>query len=389
MRSLRLIGWLAPLCAPGCAEPPPISDPVLVVPSDGLPPEAAPMRANNNLDVVRHDGRVFLAFRSAASHFAGPEALMLVVSSGDERRWTFEARVALGTDVREPRFLSWNGRLFLYFAVLGAEPTAFEPQGTRVIERTGPGAWTAPEDVYQPGFIPWRTKVVGGTPYLVAYVGGERIYDGDGAPLEVHWLTTDDGRSWRPVVPGRPAVLVGGASETDFVFLDDGALVAVARNEAGDASGWGSKICRAEPGAIGEWRCASDPRKYDSPLLFRRRGGVYLLARRHLSESGHYDLMLRDLPAAEQTLRYQVAYSLERKRCSLWRVDPEALTVSFVLDLPSHGDTCFPAILDEGDQAGDTAIVYNYSSPLDGGDDLTWFAAQSRPTHIYRMLLRP
>src|SRR5215471_2315342 len=43
-----------------------------VVPSDGLPPEVVAQQANNNLDVVRHsDGRVYLAWRTAPSHFAG------------------------------------------------------------------------------------------------------------------------------------------------------------------------------------------------------------------------------------------------------------------------------------------------------------------------------
>jgi hypothetical protein len=369
-------------CGGDAASLPEVSTPVAVVPSDGLPPEAAPMSANNNLDVVRHDGRVYLAFRTAATHFAGEEVAMVVVSSTDERTWAFETRLAIGTDLREPRFLSWNGRLFLYFAVLGKDPLDFEPQGFRMTERAA-GGWTAPVDVYLPGFIPWRTKVVNGTPYMIAYLGGESIYDDDPEPVEVHWLTTGDGLAWRPVVEGQAAVLRGGASETDFVILDGGAVVAVARNEAGDELGWGSKVCRAEPGALGDWRCAGDPRKYDSPLLFRRGREVWLIARRHLTDDGNYDLGLRELSHVEQTRRYQTAYSSERKRCSLWRVDPEALRVSFVVDLPSRGDTCFPGILEPD---ADPLVVYNYSTALDdSGADVPWLAAQIRRTLIYRM----
>src|SRR6186713_3257522 len=111
-----------------------------------------------------------------------------------------------------------------------------------MIERTGPAAWSAPVDVYDKGFIPWRTKVVGGVPYMIAYVGGENIYNGEPDPIFVHWLTTTDGRAWTPVVPGQPVVHTGGASETDFVILDDGTVVSILRDEQGDADGWGSKV---------------------------------------------------------------------------------------------------------------------------------------------------
>ncbi|WP_437803754.1 hypothetical protein [Sorangium sp. So ce693] len=62
-----------------------------------------------------------------------------MVSSTDQARWTVETRVALGTDVREPRLLSYGGALYLYFAVLGKDPTKFEPQGTTFAVYEGPG----------------------------------------------------------------------------------------------------------------------------------------------------------------------------------------------------------------------------------------------------------
>jgi len=385
-RLLWLVACLAAACDDDEAAVPVVSEPVAVVPSEGLPAEAAPMNANNNLDVVRHGGRVYLAFRTGASHFAGEEVAMVVVSSTDEIHWSFETRITMGHDLREPRFLSWNGRLFLYFAMLGKDPLAFEPKGFRVTELTGAG-WTSPVDCYLPGFIPWRTKVERGAPYMITYVGGENIYqEEEPEPIEVHWLTTDDGLAWRPTVAGQPVVQSGGGSETDFVLLDDGALVAVVRNEEGDALGWGSKICRAEPEALGSWHCVADPKKYDSPLLFRRGGTVWLIARRNLTEDGNYDLFMRDLTHQEQTRSYQAAYSGQRKRCSLWKIDPEALSATFVVDLPSRGDTCFPAILEPD---ANPLVIYNYSTPLDdSGADIPWLAAQIRRTMIYRTEVR-
>jgi hypothetical protein len=88
----------------------------------------------------------------------------------------------------------------------------------------------------------------------------------------------------------------------------------------------------------------------------------------------------------DQTRQYQAAYSGQRKRCSLWKIDPVALSASFVVDLPSRGDTCFPAILEPD---ADPLVVYNYSTPLDdSGADVPWLVAQLRSTWIYRAELR-
>ncbi|MCC6158367.1 MAG: hypothetical protein IT350_09975, partial [Deltaproteobacteria bacterium] len=234
-----------------------LGDPVTVVPSGGLPDEVELQDANNNLDVVRHDGRVYLAWRTAPTHFASDRVVVWIVSSEDQENWDFEARFDYDTDLRETRLLSFDGRLFLYFALLGTDPFDFEPGGMMVTERVGAGDWTEPEEFYEPdeGFIPWRTKAVDGIPYMLTYVGGGSIYDFSGDPIKVHWLTTEDGRTWTPVVPGEPVVLEGGSSETDFAILDDRTIIAVSRVEAADPMGWGSKICRAEADAPGDWQC--------------------------------------------------------------------------------------------------------------------------------------
>jgi len=360
--------------------PPTLSEPVIVVPSDGLPAGVELQNANNNLDVVAHDDRIFLAFRTAPSHFAGRRATLYVVSTADQETWEFEATFHLEKDLREPRLLSWNGRLFLYFAVLGSNPLNFEPGVMMFSERTAPGEWTEPEEFYEEGFIAWRTKTINGTPYMLAYVGGEGIYDVDPEPMRVHWLTTSDGANWEPVVPAQPVVLEGGCSETDFVFLDDGTLIAVCRNEMGDESGWGAKICRAEAETLGDWQCVGDTRKYDSPLMFRHGDEVYLIGRRNLNDSGDYDLGFDDLNTTLQHLLYELDYWIHPKRTSLWHVDPQTLEVEFVLDLPSRGDTCFPGLIELD---ADRFLVYNYTSPLDGPDTI-WVLGQLGPTQILR-----
>lgn len=393
----RALAALAALTLGGCTteesvEPTPKPQPTLgtaeqVVPFASPPAGVVTQDANNNLDVVAHDGKVFLAFRTAPTHFASDQTEMYVVSSTDEKTWQFEAKFALGTDVREPRLLSWDGQLFLYLAVLGKNPLKFEPQGVKVAKYEGPGQWSEPVDTYEDEFILWRSKVVNGTPYAVGYVGGDNIYNMTGDPITIHFLTTQNGFDLEPVVPGKPVVQTGGGSETDFVIQDDGSLIAVTRNEAGDETGWGSKICKAAAGDFGNWHCEGDKRKYDSPLVFRHGQRIFLIGRRQLANDGLYDLGMRDLDAKGQTGKYEVEYSFSPKRCSLWEVDPKTLTVSFVLDLPSMGDTCFPGLLDKGDGK---FVVYNYTSPLEAiaeGEEWKWIEGQSRPTVIYRVEL--
>ncbi len=360
-----------------------------VVPGDGLPAEAVTQPANNNLDVVRHsDGRVYLAFRTAPHHFASPDVVMHVVSSADEVTWEHETSFALGHDLREPRLLSLGDSLFLYVARLGTNRLSFEPMGTSVAEKQPDGTWTELEPLGEYGtgsFIVWRSKIERGTPYMIVYEGGENTYEVDGEPIDVHFLTTADGRSSTPVDPARPVVLSGGSGETAFTLGDDGTLFAVSRNEAGDDLGWGSKVCRAPAGDIASWTCVGDPKKYDSPIMFWYDGEAYLIGRRNVTDTGNYDLMTGRGDHANQTFENQLAYISAPKRCSLWRYVQDEDRIAYVLDLPSRGDTCFAGIV-QGETAGEI-VVYDYSSPIDG-EDVVWNVGQNGPTNIYRHVLR-
>jgi hypothetical protein len=96
-----------------------VSDPVPVVPSPALPAGLEVSRSNNNLAIARHDGRLFLAFRTAPIHFASPNARLVVLSSPDRgRSWSLETTFATGRDLREPFLLEVGGQLRLYFVEL-------------------------------------------------------------------------------------------------------------------------------------------------------------------------------------------------------------------------------------------------------------------------------
>lgn len=356
-----------------------------VVPGPGLPEGLALGASNNNLDVVRHsDGRVYLAFRTAPHHFANPDTRIYVVSSSDEKTWRLEGSFHLGTDLREPRLLSLGDSLFLYVSRLGDDAFAFEPQGITGWERAPDGTWSGLGAIGQPFYMGWRVRRLAGRPVMLVYSGGEDIYSGHRPELRVELWKSDDGRRWWSFDADQPALYVGGGSEADFAEGDDGTLYGVIRNEAGDETGWGSKVCRAEPGAPARWSCRSDVRKFDSPFMFWHDGEAYLVARRQLHGDGAYDLgegpgwLLR-------TLWNQVHYSLTPKRCALWRYVQEEDRFAWILDLPSRGDTCFPAVI-EGSEPGEI-VVYDYSCDI-AGPDLRWLQGQRGETFIYRHVLR-
>ena len=355
-----------------------------VIPGN-LPSQVTDQNSNNNLDVAKLDGRVYLAWRTAPSHFASPLTRLYVISSADEVNWDFEAVFSLDSDIREPRFLVWNGQIFLYVARLGNNATTFTPLGMSMTTRNTDGTWTALTPFYDPDYLAWRTKVERGTPYMLTYLGGEHIYDFSGLPISIAFLTTTDGTNWTPVDPEHPFIYTGGGSETDFVISDDNMIYGVIRNEEGDSSGIGSNICHASLSDPAYWSCTHDPKKYDSPLMFWYDGEAYLIGRRNVTETGNFELPNpTDAGIVEQSTTDGFAYWYERKRCSLWRYVQGEDRIAYVLDLPSRGDTCYAGIL-ETDTPG-VYTVYDYSSPLDG-PDLKWNQGQNGFTHIYRHTL--
>lgn len=367
-----------------------IGAPTTAVPSSAMPPEVISQVAHNNLDIAWHDagdgGRLYFAFRTGPNHFASPEVVMYVTSTADLLSWRFEGRFDLDTDLREPQLLSFKGKLLFYFVELGTDQLDFEPRGVHYAEWLGPGQFSEVRDIFAPGFLVWRIKTMerpgealGEWAYAFGYDGGENVYDNDGEPIDVNWLRSADGIQWEPVT-GDGIVLSGGVSETDAVFMEDGSVVAVARNEAGTDGHFGSKICRAEAGDIGTWTCKDDKRKYDSPMVFRQGDEVFLLGRRNVTESGHYDLDVDDKEPKDQYLDYQIAYWQQPKRCALWKIDPTELVATWVADLPSAGDTCFPEAIRLSSKH---LLVFNYSSPIDQAADPSWLDGQMADTHIY------
>ncbi len=353
----------------------------LVVPGPACVEGLTVLAANNNLDVCEHEGRRYLAWRTAPNHFASADARLNVVSSGDGgTTWEYETSISLHRDVREPRFLSWNGQLFLYFFTLGTVWYRFQPDRVHVTELTASG-WTTPEAISEPGVVEWRPRLLGGRPVMSVYLGADTTYSTHPEPTRVELWTTADGRAWHPLDPEQPVAHVGG-TETDIVEAPGGGWVAVTRMEG--PHGWGSDVCRAAEPGTRNWRTRRYPNKLDSPYMFRDRDNVLLVARRQVPFGGRYDLGWRYPSPPQRTRLYQLIYWATPKRTALWHVDPESLELTWLADLPGRGDCCFPAVVP--DRTG-SFTVYDYSSPLDR-PNRPWFFGQRGRTVIYETNVR-
>jgi hypothetical protein len=358
-----------------------LSDPVPVVPSPTLPPGLDLQRSNNNLAIALHEGRLFLAFRTAPIHFASPNARLVVLSSPDlGRTWALETTVATGRDLREPFLLEVGGRLRLYFVELDERFYRFEALALWRSSRCGAGCWTAPEKWGAPDEITWDFKVRGGRAWMTSY--RNKRYDLQTRPVEIRFQTSTDGLDWQDV--GEGPVYRGGATETSFEFDRGGSLWAITRNEDGDESGFGSHVVSAEAGTPSAWRFPkrSDPGKFDSPRLFRHGRDIFLVARRDLGPP--FGTRFASLSGGTRQLFAWASYSLQPKRTALYRLDPMARRFEPVVDLPSAGDTAFPSVVRLSPHE---FLIANYSSAF-RHKDRSWFWGQLNSTGIYFVRVR-
>jgi hypothetical protein len=335
-----------------------------------LPANIEIMKSMNNVDLIKHNDRYYMSFRTAPSHFASSKTLMHVLSSDDGKRWQLEYTIRMGADVREPRFLSLNGKLFLYFFKLGTNPFAFEPQDMYLTEKTESG-WSSPEKFFRPGFVDWRARVYNGKAYMSVYYG-KGLY-GSQSKAEIYLLSSEDGRNWTPVSE-TTQVSIAGAEEPEFEFDKEGNIWGTIRME----NSGGGYTFFAPKDHLDKWQLHHVPEKYDSALMLRHGDEMYLLARRNVD--GNVDKAPKFLPESLRKWLNLARYSLTKKRTAMYHFDKAAMTVNPLFDFPSHGDTAFPAIAPLNDSQ---YLFLNYSSELGIDKDYKWIVGQLKTTRLY------
>lgn len=376
------------LVAQGCVRAPCVGTWQAIAPTTRMPPEAEIQQTNNSLSVAVFQCRVFLAFRSAPTVHASEKARLYVLSSEDQEHWRFEGKIAVDKEVRFPRLIVHQERLVLFWSVFSVEPLGPKSEGVMRATYLEQGRWSAAVQAFAGPLVLWRLKWLDGALHALLVKGSEAKPAEPGASLPpgMRWQKSSDGRSWSTAVIEPSGVVDSAGTQADFVQLEDGSFVAVVNNTEGDGTfRWGAKICRAPAADPGAWDCLRDPRRFDHARLFRDGQQVYMLARRNVAPNGGpYDLGYEELSTQEQTNAYQDAYEAFPKRCALWKVSGETRTATFVLDLPSAGDTCATGLfwLQPG-----ILQIYNYTSaPENTG--IAWRDARNKPTMLTHVALK-
>ena len=352
-----------------------ISSPIPVVPGDGMPKNFSPMRSINNVDLIRLGKTIFMSFRTAPSHFASPNARIYVMRSEDEgKTWQEELCLHICRDLREPRFLNFKDKLFLYFYTGGIDPLRFEPEYIHFCMRGENGTWSEPKPIYKPGYVVWRVREHNKKAYMSVYYGRD-IY-GKGSLGEIRLLCSTDGINWEPISE-KPQIDKVGAEEAEFIFDGNGGIIALVRLEVGG----GALVCKAPPEHMDCWECKFTPYKVDSSLMFTHNGRYFVIGRRNIAGKSARNLQF--LPESIRNAWGMAFYSLTRKRTALYEIDPYTLELYPLVDFPSKGDTAFAGIVPLSEK---TYYVVNYSSPLEGFD-LPWLLGQIIESRLYGFIL--
>ena len=349
-----------------------------IIPDGELPPGINVLESNNNVAIEFFDNRIFFAFRSSASHFAGSSTKMIVLSSKDGRIWDKEDIIEINQDIREPLFAKIGNRLMFYYFKAGTSSMKFEPAFVYMKERLELGKWSKPQQILDvESRVFWSMKNRNNKIYVTSYEGEHYKIFGE-SNINVRLLESTDGVNFNAV--STVSQYNGGVSEVAFEFDENGDFWAVSRNEDGDKSGFGSHLIFADKENISKWKVPERSMKniFMSPRMFRHGDEIYLISRRNKGLFP-FGFMLKIFPISIQRICNWIKFTTSAKTTSLYKINKQSMDIEYLFDLPGNGDTAFPAIrrLD-----AHSFLIANYTSDINN-KNRWWFLGQIKPTYIY------
>ncbi|MBM3187752.1 MAG: hypothetical protein FJZ90_03415 [Chloroflexi bacterium] len=293
-------------------------------------------------DLCRYRGRLYLTFRNCPhGHMIHDTSRILILSSERGLDWApvFSFSVP-GRDVRDPHFLEYRGRLFVYSGtwLVGAEAPARgdpdEMQGYAVWSDDGEH-WNGPQFLEgTQGHYIWRAAAFGDHAYLCSRRNRRPEAPGESGDseerLESALLRSADGLSWEAIGLFRESY----GNETAFLFEEDGSILAIHRGR----QSMPAELCRARP-PYRDWTRIPLGRNIGGPLL-ARWGERYLVGGRNTVD-----------PKRPKTALY-------------WLLDDRLCDAA---ELPSGGDTSYPGFVALGRERG---LLSYYSSHEGSGTHL-------------------
>jgi hypothetical protein len=238
-------------------------------------------------DLVRFQDRYYLTFRSCPDgHMVHPTSSIIILVSDDLKSWQQVHRFSVKhRDTRDPHFLVFGGRLFVYTGTWYSGATTLPREQYDLNKHLGYAAWTSDGDSWNSpvllegtyGHYVWKANTVGGKAFLC----GRRKTDfaegpkGEGTAVESLMLESDDGLIWRKRAVFQPS----RGDETAFLFESDGSVLAIGRRGNQPA-----QILKSTP-PYTEWYRNDLDRYIGGPLLIRW-GDQYVVGGRRTTDSG-------------------------------------------------------------------------------------------------------
>lgn len=285
-------------------------------------------------DMVRFQGKLYLAFRSCPDgHMVHPTSSIIVLSSVDGDQWRQVHQFSVTErDTRDPHFLVFQNRLFVYTGTWYSGPTTLARDDYDLNKHLGYAAWTDDGSSWQSpvllegtfGHYIWRAASDGKKAYLCGRRKPNFEVRPRGEPRNVEslMLESDDGLIWRKRAVFQETL----GDETAFLFEGDGSILAVGRHGEGKAA----QLLRSKP-PYTSWQRQDLDRPIGGPLLTQWNGRIVVGGRKNTEQGA---------------------------RTSLYWLNPNDSLEEFA-ELPSAGDNSYPGLLEISPTR---ALVSYYSS---------------------------
>ena len=190
-------------------------------------------------DLCRFNGLIYLAFRSCPEgHMVHPSAYTMIMCSRDEgKTWQEVRRFSVkDRDTRDPHFLVFRGRLFVYTGTWYSGPTTIEPKDYDMNKMLGFAVWSDDGARWSSpvmldgtfGYYIWRAASFGDKAYLCGRrkPGFDIGPKGEGDKVQSVMLESDDGLVWKK----RAFFTETAGDETAFLFEKSGDVLAIGRH---------------------------------------------------------------------------------------------------------------------------------------------------------------
>jgi hypothetical protein len=222
-------------------------------------------------DLCRFRGQLYLTFRSCPDgHMVHPTASVIILRSADEgKTWTPAHRFSVkDRDTRDPHFLVFRDRLFVYTGTWWSGPTTIPVAEYDMNKHLGYAVhsgdgtnWSEPEMLEGTfGHYIWRAATHDGKAYLCGRrkPGFEIGPRGEGEKVQSLLLESEDGLIWKK----RAFFNEQAGDETAFLFEPDGTLLGIGRHGGGK----NAFLLRSSP-PYRDWSRESLDRPIGGPLV--------------------------------------------------------------------------------------------------------------------------